>query len=669
MNKSTLFSGTFLVAVLAVSAYGAGCGGGPPSLDPDATADGGDSDAIDPFPNTDGTAPTTVLDVKPKDPVVDVPTTTTQQFQAFLSGGSTPIAANWGLDNGPLGTIDAAGLFKASGVVAGTGIVTATSGKASGSTSVTVTLHIQDNPGNISAGDQAKLLAGGNADAGFKWLYPYDKTVFPRGLTAPVLQFAGTAPSAFFVHIKSKLLDYQGFYAGTNPAQITLAQPTWKTISQSAQASDPVSVEVTKLSGGLATGPTKETWTIAQGPLKGTVYYNSYNSPLAGNNGATLKMKVGQPVQVLMGGCNVCHAVSANGSVLASMHSNYVSGATYDLTNAAAPMAQTNTTAFSFAALYPDGTKLLSCGTLPGGWPPNVAGLSGNAPSALFDTKTGSGIAASGLGTLRALMPAFSPDGTRLAFNHYEIDSGHTLGVLSFNNATNTFSGLVDLLQGSPQFVGWPAFLPDSTAVLFETGTSNQYRSDGGQFGDLSIVDINTKTVTTLDTLNGMAGNTPYLPYGSEDVHMNYEPTILPVAVGGYYWALFTSRRRYGNTIAEAGQDSIRRKKLWVVAIDINAPPGKDSSHPAFYLPEQELAAGNMRGFWALDPCKKNGNSCESADECCGGFCRSDGDGGLACVPPPTGCAQEFEKCTTAGDCCNQLALCINGRCAQPPPT
>ena len=667
VNKSTLVSGTFLAVVLAASAYAAGCGSDMP-FDPNQPAgDGGDPDA-DPFGNKDGTTPVTVLDVKPKDPVIDYPTATTQQFQAFVSGGSTPIVANWAIDNGPLGGIDGTGLFKASGLLGGTGQVTATSGKASGSTSVSVVLHLAENPGNVSAGDQSKLLAGGNADAGFTWLYPYDKTVFPRGLTAPVLQFAGTAASSFYVHLKSKFLDYQGFFAGTNPAAITLPPATWKSVSQSVQANDPLSVEVTKLAGGLVTGPTKETWTIAQGALKGTVYYNSYNSPLAGNTGATLKMKVGQAVQVLMAGCNVCHAVSANGNVLASMHSNYVSGATYDLTNNAAPMAQTSTTAFSFAALYPDGAKLVSCGTLPGSWPPNVAGLSGNLPSTLYDTKTGAVIASTGLGTLKALMPAFSPDGTLMAFNHYEVDSGHSLGVMGFNNGTNTFSAITDLLTGSPQYVGWPAFLPDSKAVLFEIGTSNQYRSDGGQFGDLSVVDIATKTVATLDGLNGMAGGNPYLPYGAEDVHLNYEPTILPVAVGGYYWVLFTSRRYYGNTIVDASQDATPRKKLWVAAVDINAQPGKDGSHPAFYLPEQEQAAGNMRGFWALDPCKQNGSSCESGDECCGGYCRSDGDGGLACVPPPTGCAQEFEKCTTAADCCDTGSLCINGHCAKPPP-
>jgi hypothetical protein len=537
-----------------------------------------------------------------------------------------------------------------------------------------VKLELTENPANLDAPTEAALAAGGNADAGFRFLYPYDGTVFPRGLAAPVLQLDGEPATAVRVQIASKYLAYDGYFAGGDPTQVTLPAATWKAVTASAKANDPVVVKVTKASASGVSGPIQQTWTIAQGSLKGTVYYNSYDSPLAGNTGATLKMKVGQPAAVLNGGCNVCHSVSANGNVLAEMHSDYVSGATYDLVNGGATMAEIGSTAFSFAAIYPDGSKLLSCGTLPGSWPPNVAGLSGNQDSKLYDPKTGAEIPAQGIDGLKALMPAFSPDGKRLAFNHYAVDSGHTLAVMDFDTGANTFSNLVDVVSGNPQYVGWPAFLPDGKTVLFEVGTSDQYRSDGGQLGDLWAVDVASKAAVSLDALGGLANGSPTLPYGAEDVHLNYEPTVLPVAVGGYSWVLFTSRRRYGNTITEAGQDSPRRKKLWVAAIDLSAPPGKDPSHPAFYLPDQELAAGNMRGFWALDPCKADGNDCESADECCGGYCRDVApDGGAPskqCVPPPSGCANEFEKCTQASDCCGaaQGFLCVNGHCAMPAP-
>ncbi len=153
-----------------------------------------------------------------------------------------------------------------------------------------------------------------------------------------------------------------------------------------------------------------------------------------------------------------------------------------------------------------------------------------------------------------------------------------------------------------------------------------------------------------------------------------------PVASGGYAWVVFTSRRMYGNV---ATQDpflsdprnynpalSATTKKLWVAAVDLNATPGTDPSHPAFYLPAQELLAGNSRGYWVVDPCQADGTTCETGDECCGGYCE-DVDGGFVCSsqPPPT-CASIGDKCTTNADCCgaSQGIECIDGHCSQPTP-
>jgi hypothetical protein len=118
-------------------------------------------------------------------------------------------------------------------------------------------------------------------------------------------------------------------------------------------------------------------------------------------------------------------------------------------------------------------------------------------------------------------------------------------------------------------------------------------------------------------------------------------------------------------------------KKLWVAAIDLNATPGTDPSHPAFYLPAQELMAGNSRGYWVVDPCHTDGSTCETGDECCGGYCRSGGDaGGLVCTSTKPSCANEFEACTVTSDCCGYGVgiTCINNMCTAssktviPPP-
>jgi hypothetical protein len=689
--------GVLGVVVLGAATGAAACGSSDTNngFSGGGDADGGGANDAS-FFNDDATAQ--ALRIDPQNPVLDVTTPGTPlPFRAFLGSSPNAVSAIWTIDVASIGTIDNTGLFKASGTLGGLTRVSAQVGNQTASTTLMVRLHVAENPGNIDGTTQNKLKGGGTADAAFKWLYPYDKTVFPRGLLAPTLMFAGIAPDAAYVHITSKGLDYQGFYSGAS-SRVDVSAAMWKVISQTAGASDPVKVEVTKISAGLVTGPIAETWTIAQGSLKGTVYYNSYSSALAGGgaqNGAVLRIKPGAAnAELLIGGpaqsqCTVCHAVSADGSTLVASHADYVSGASFDLKNNAAPIHEQGSSTFSFGGLSPDGSLLMSNAAFtqpdPQSWAPNVPGQTqGPRASGLYDTKTGAQVAAPGWDGVvsGAVTPAFSPDGKKIAFNHYDSGQGHTLGVMDFAVGTKTFSNLVDFATDPSSFLAWPAFLPDAKWVVYHSDSRNDYATWGAAKADLSIAHLDSKTVAKLDALNGYAGATTYLPYGEAEAHLNYEPTMLPVAVGGYYWVVFTSRRKYGNIVVDDPQDAQDRKKLWVAAIDINAPGGEvqphtsayDASHPAFYLPGQELAAGNMRGFWALDPCKQKGNTCETGDECCTGFCRqtNGADGGTvyACVVPPTGCAQEFEKCTTSADCCGATSgyLCLNGHCAKPAP-
>jgi hypothetical protein len=284
-------------------------------------------------------------------------------------------------------------------------------------------------------------------------------------------------------------------------------------------------------------------------------------------------------------------------------------------------------------------------------------------------------------------MPAFSPDGTLLAFNNEgsadenEASPKNEIDILTWTNTTKKFSGLTQIVSDSntTNLLGWPSFTPDSKFVLYDhhQGDNSEgvnYGTWGAQRSALEMADTSSKAVYPMNWMNGLnASNAPYLPFGADDENRNFEPNVLPIAAGGYFWVVFTSRRQYGNTInspetGDYGQDI--RKKLWVAAIDINPMPGVDPSHVPFYLPGQEDSAGNMRGFWVLDPCEQNGNTCDSGDECCTGFCRqiTAADGGTedVCVAPPGGCSHEFEKCTSSGDCCGTTYSCINGFCAAP---
>ena len=552
--------------------------------------------------------------------------------------------------------------------------------------------------GSVSPGGQGVLTGAPAPDMGLAWLYPYDKTVWPQGLLAPLLQWQPGAVGnydAVYIHLQEANFEYKGFFSKPATPFINhpILQAAWDTLSYSNHG-EPVAVTLVFSSGGKAYGPLTATWTIAQGPLTGSVYYNSYGTALAFNfcctsggnmfGGATLAIKHGATSPALVAGssgssaqCRVCHSVAAQGSVLITQHGdNYDESSTYALTagNTEATMSPANGQ-FAFPAISPDGTLLVSNAAPIGISPPSTSGL--------FDVSTGMPVASTGMPTgLGAATPVFSPDGTHLAFNDYS-GGGRSLGSLDFTRSTSAFSNLQTLTtpaSGTRDL--FPAFLPTNDAVVYEHEVVSDGEfgvTRGGTRGELWWVDLKTHTASPLTDLNGGS----YLPTGGSnhatDTTLQYEPTVNPVASGGYAWVVFTSRRLYGNVATQDPflsdprnydpSQSATTKKLWVAAIDLNAKPGTDPSHPAFYLPAQELMAGNSRGFWVVDPCEQDGQSCLTGDQCCNGYCE-ESDGGLVCGAQQGGCSAVSNKCQKSSDCCTSTAgvQCIDGFCTQGTP-
>ena len=628
------------------------------------------------------------------------------QLSARYEDGSKPNVVVWTVDDTRLGSVSQDGEFTANGFVAGDVTITATVGSQSASITLHVTVAIVSDLDELDASLKDDLVTGGSdgpggigPDAEFRFLYPYDETVFPRGLSAPLLQLGGEA-DATYVKITTGSFAYEAFGAWNGLTRVSLPEEVWRGVTLSAGAGEWVEVEVSKASGGEVTGPVKQRWLIAQGSLKGIVYYNTYRSPLAAT-GAVMRIKPGETATVLQAGCTVCHTVSAQGNVM-------VAGVQWDGDNAAVSRAfdlpvnggiqlrneQPEGRVYAFGGLTPDGARMLTSGVPASG--AKMRGMSGELFSRLVDTASGETVATPSFDVKVAMTPNFAPDGSRVAFNNHDASAqGRVLSVASYDGAADPpeFGEVVDVVTDPDKVLAWPSFLPDASAVVFHAGDSFDTAQFGGgaYYADLRLVDVESQSVSTLDALNGYAANGElYLPGGAaQEEHLNYEPSVLPVPVGGYYWVLFTSRRTYGNSLAPGGSeprgDDIwgipqgedaetpsPRKKIWVAAIDIDHQGAVDPSHPAFYLPGQELESGNMRAFAALEPCKKRGKGCESAAECCDGFCRETGrdDAGapvLECVPPPdNACSNIDEACAVAGDCCMAKSLCINKRCAAP---
>ncbi len=557
----------------------------------------------------------------------------------------------------------------------------------------TTPIAIDECPGPLPAATATALQAGGPLDPAMKWLYPYDNTIFPGGLAAPILQWAPQSGGAdgVYVHMHSQLFDYKGCFGPTNPARIPIPANIWTTAwRQSNGATDPLRVELTTIVGGKASGPIGETWVFALGSLKGAIYYNTYTSPQVMNNGAVMRIKPGatSPTALLsiagmspQGPCISCHSLSADGSMLVAQRHQYPPGLqqseSYDLKmtptpNPSAPLGRVTNDDWGFSAIYPDGSRLLTDGA-PGtsgpifpAAPGSNPGMEGPLASEMYDPRTGAKIPFTGLLGKYAKMPMFSPDGRKIVFNNHDAGAGHSLAVQDFDRATNTFSNAKVIYTSATLYPGWPFFTPDSKSVVFVLGDADNFASTHnppGQMvakGDLYVIDVATNTVRALDAANGLLpGGALYLPYAGRDAHVDFYPTVSPVGAGGYFWVFFTSRRNYGNLLVTTADDT-KSKKIWVSAISIGAAPGDDPSHPAFYLPGQEDGSGNIRAFATLEPCKAAGESCQSGVDCCGGAC-TNGQCGT-----PQGCAKTDEKCTTTADCCTSPPgrECINGFCA-----
>lgn len=592
----------------------------------------------------------------------------------------------------------------ASGPLGGVGVVHAVYKGQSAEATLTVQVHLKEVGPGVTAAQVAALdgvtatTPNDPANAGGLLLYPYDKTVFPLGLTSPTLQWNGSAMTDVYrLHYQEANYTFDGYYVlPSATGRTNLAQAHWDQITASnasATAPDPLKFSLYRYDGTNAYLDAAETWTVAPASVNGAIYYWT----TTGSGGLTrIQPGAGSaPTPLDSGKCMGCHGVSADGTMLVASvetgESTYRSMVSYDLQPGAIPaVRKTDSNMYGGNIAVNHNGKYVVFGGKEGTPPAaSTSGLHFGDPSA-GTTIAGSGIedwAITLAGGYEYLDPAFSPGGGKLASVQADSSLGawkkSELMIADFNEATQKFTGLKSLIRWDDSHfsptqyaIGYPSFTPDDGHLAFHVADEG-----AGCFKDSDGNNCNaaTKSVSSLWMMSSAGGAPIKLDALNDsspvatDHNESFEPTFNPVDRGGYTWIVFSSARSFGNVRTTHG--TMGDKRLWVAAIDKTIGT-VDPSHPPFYI-EGQLNTTNMRGFWALAACKASvpaagsdagtsspdgGTSCTDGFECCSGFCV----GGQCIDVTQLACKQIGDNCSTSADCCNSDVIsCSGGHCEQ----
>jgi hypothetical protein len=602
-----------------------------------------------------------------------------QQYQvtATYSDGTTgPLGASpsWSCDQPAIGGIVASGNYTAFGSLGGTVTITATYGTVTATASLVVKIHYVENPGNVPTAVQGALQGATTPDSTVKWAYPYDQTVFPRGILGSTLMWlGGNATDYYYIHVTAPTFELESYSTAPNQWW-DFTVTAWQQFLDTTTG--PAEVVVTRWDGATATELVDQHWIVATGSMRGTIYYAAYYENNGAELGKVLRIRPGATVfdDFLDAGntCTSCHTVSANGATLVYSSGYWppVTSNTYDLKGQTTVFSgftdnDAGASEWGLPGLTADGTLLTENFTA-------LRGPIGLEPGA-FDPTTGNPRLLTGI-TKPLGMPVFSPDNLLLAYvdtvtqdlRAYDWDPVNKVA----SNDRLIVASTANL--ASPQ-IQYPTVSPDHQWIVYQRGTG---LGSLGLPGDVFVASV-ANPGTEIE-LNALDGTTYPFAAGSRDQHLNYEPTFAPVSAGGYFWILFHSRRTYGSRLTNAAyeQPGVGTKQLWVAAFDQAPVAGTDPSHPAFYLGGQNPVALNTRGYWALNPCLPDGQSCQTGTDCCSGYCDATLDGGavgdagsLVCGQA-SGCSQDGNKCQITADCCNATTgtTCINSVCSVPPP-
>ncbi len=351
--------------------------------------------------------------------------------------------ASWSTDLPHIAAVDAQGMVSTVGETGGDVTVSAAYGGLTATAKVQVLIKKLVNPSGVAQSDIDKLTAATNPDTAVKFLYPYEGTVFPQGLQAPLLMWNGSAAGdQFLLNLKSDYVDINVVGKADPPSRFEIPADVWVTVTESGHGAN-VKASLSRLSSGTAMHVGQENWKIASGSMRGTVYYWSVTW------GSVVRIKPGAsaPENFLKtagvtDGCTTCHTVSADGSTLVMGQGEAPGDSqanTFDLVSNTLVLSGQGR-AWANPGVSPDGKYLVrNHAELPGYPGP------GNGDG-MFNTHTGAKLPGpTGLEGKFLGMPAFSPDGRLLAYT--TLPSPGTLSLFDYNGSGPSVSNQRSLVS------------------------------------------------------------------------------------------------------------------------------------------------------------------------------------------------------------------------------
>jgi WD40 repeat protein len=582
------------------------------------------------------------------------------------------IGPRFSIDSLTVGSIDeASGRFVANGVIGGTATVTATVNNGMGdvSASATVTVSLERTIFGPGAPTDAPTrfpdpLAMDEARAA-SIVYPLDHAIMPQNVYPADIQWLNGANGDLFrVKLTKPHVTVTAFLAhdGSLQNHWLVDQAAWRSIAQTDPEDDAV-VVVDRFEAATSTAITTAPVHVrfARAALTGSVYYWDIAAGriirIDDGTAVATSFMPNPPVALDGNRCVGCHTVSHSGRYMAGrLGGGENIGAVFDLTTDLSGDPPPTVFPIGGASIHwwfsswsPDDTRLVV-----------TQDEGASRTMAIYDPFAGTQVAISGALPTNVTHPAWSNDGTQIAYvSNIDVWGGaNTRGDISVIDVTGpdavggtrTLHSGASLAGDTPggQADAYPSWSPDSRIIAFAHGTGS--RSENAQ--------------AALYVMQRDGSGVVRLANASPGIN-NFQPRFSPFTEGGYFWLSFLSRRDYGN--AEVGTRGRDFQQIWVTAIRTDAAAGEDPSSIPYWLPGQSVGSRNISAYWAPRPCRPDGETCSVGSECCGGDCRPDSTGALVCAPPPDDrCRERYETCSTDGDCCEGLS-CIANVCIEPP--